>query len=444
MRLRIFALCIFGIACTFVYVGAPFVTHAASVTDLQSQIDDRQQKIKDIEAQIAQYEEQLTKIGTDKKTLQNTIAQLDLSRKKLAADISVTQNKIGQANLKINQLSLSISQKEVSIEKSKVAIGQSVRSMDQNEGQSLIETLLSKDGTSAIWQEVDALAKVQDALAQNVQNLSTLKDQLNSAKDETSKQKTSLVSLNQQLGGQKTVLDATRQQQNTVLTQTKNTETEYQKQLAAKVAAKQQFEKELTDFESQLKYNLDPSRIPSPGAGVLAFPIDSTFMTKCASKQNIFKNIYCITQYFGDTAFAKSGAYNGQGHNGVDFGVPTGTRITAALAGTVMATGNTDLVKGCYSYGKWVLVKHANNLATLYGHLSYINVAEGQTVATGDLLGLSGMTGYATGPHLHFTVFAADAVKVLRMSDFKVKTNCGAAYVPVASLNGYLDPMNYF
>ena len=62
----------------------------------------------------------------------------------------------------------------------------------------------------------------------------------------------------------------------------------------------------------------------------------------------------------------------------------------------------------CYkgAYGKVVVINHTNNLTTLYGHLSRYIVAKGDIVQKGQVIGYSGKTGYATGPHLHFTVFA--------------------------------------
>ena len=79
----------------------------------------------------------------------------------------------------------------------------------------------------------------------------------------------------------------------------------------------------------------------------------------------------------------------------------------------------------------------------MYAHLSIISVLPGQNVTTGQLLGYSGNTGYSTGPHLHFTVYATEGVNVVRLGDVKAKTNCGAARIPVAGFEAYLNPMSY-
>lgn len=83
-------------------------------------------------------------------------------------------------------------------------------------------------------------------------------------------------------------------------------------------------------------------------------------------------------------------------HQGTDFASPAGTPIRSAAGGIVTFSG---WKKG---YGKFVLVKHPNQKATAYAHLSSIQVRKGQRVAQGDLLGTVGQTGTATGPNLHF------------------------------------------
>jgi len=85
-------------------------------------------------------------------------------------------------------------------------------------------------------------------------------------------------------------------------------------------------------------------------------------------------------------------------HAGVDLAAPTGTPIIASRGGTVTFVGWMS------GYGNTVIVFHGNSTATLYAHLSAFSVQEGQYIAQGGSLGAVGMTGTATGPHLHFEV----------------------------------------
>ncbi|MFZ2098279.1 MAG: peptidoglycan DD-metalloendopeptidase family protein [Anaerolineales bacterium] len=99
-------------------------------------------------------------------------------------------------------------------------------------------------------------------------------------------------------------------------------------------------------------------------------------------------------------------------HTGIDIPAPKGTPILAAGAGTVIWAGY-GVYKGGYDptdpYGLAVTIQHDfgyqnQALFTIYGHMSEINVIQGQHVETGELLGLVGETGRVTGPHLHFEV----------------------------------------
>jgi len=90
-------------------------------------------------------------------------------------------------------------------------------------------------------------------------------------------------------------------------------------------------------------------------------------------------------------------------HNGIDLSARYGTRVFAAASGVVEFTRvRYRLNKG---YGRVVIINHGYGYKTLYGHLSKIKVKPGQTVDRWDVVGLSGDTGRATGPHLHYEVW---------------------------------------
>jgi murein DD-endopeptidase MepM/ murein hydrolase activator NlpD len=232
------------------------------------------------------------------------------------------------------------------------------------------------------------------------------------------------------LSDKKKLVEQNKKENDKLLKETKSKEEVYQKKLAERKKTKDGLEKETLDFESKLKSIVDTSLLPKVGAGILAYPVKKIL----------------ITQYFGNTSFSTKNpqVYNGAGHNGIDFGIPIGTALYSAADGVVIGVDDSDVYCRGASYGKWVLIKHNNGLTTLYAHMSSFAVSEGQSVKSGEKIGLSGNTGYSTGPHLHFTVYASQAVKVSGPTEYKSKS-CGTYMrIPIAPRNAYLNPLSYF
>lgn len=402
---------------------------AASIDELQTQISDRNDKIEALEQEIDEYQNELVGIGNEKQTLQNAVRTLDVSRKKLSTNIQVTENRIYATGLQISELSIEIEEKEKKIRQNIATVAKAIRNINELDEVTLVEALLTRDNLADFWNEVETLQRFQIVMRDEVKNLIALKDELEGKKTQSEYKKIDLSSFKKDLGNQKQVLDVSRKAKDELLDVTKNKESNYEKLLEEKITLREEFERELSAFEAELKLIIDPASIPTAQSGILAWPLDKI----------------TITQYFGNTEFATKNpqVYNGGGHNGIDFRAGIGTAVRSALSGSVTAWGDTDAVQGCSSYGRWVLVKHNNGLSTLYAHLSHISVEKGGDVSTGDIVGYSGNTGYSTGPHLHFTVYATEGMRIVRLGDIKKKTNCADASIPVADPKAYLNPLSY-
>lgn len=85
-------------------------------------------------------------------------------------------------------------------------------------------------------------------------------------------------------------------------------------------------------------------------------------------------------------------------HTGLDIAAGWGSRIKAADGGVVIFTGWWG------GYGQTIIIDHGRNFSTVYAHLSKIQVRNGDKVEQGQTIGLTGSTGYSTGPHLHFEI----------------------------------------
>lgn len=130
-----------------------------------------------------------------------------------------------------------------------------------------------------------------------------------------------------------------------------------------------------------------------------------------ALKEQVFSRVTNERQWAGDfrvpvkaqisDVFGTSRTFNGRVqsvHQGLDYAVPESTPVAALNSGTVL------LAQPLYFEGGCVVLDHGQGLLTLYMHLSKIEVKEGDRIARGQKIGLSGGTGRATGPHLHVAV----------------------------------------
>jgi murein DD-endopeptidase MepM/ murein hydrolase activator NlpD len=155
-----------------------------------------------------------------------------------------------------------------------------------------------------------------------------------------------------------------------------------------------------------------------PGTGGPAMPLDATSLAALEGKMRLLEsNIKAyesilrergytpsIWPVFGKLESGFGGRRNPFGgssyefHSGQDIDAQTGDPVVAG------ASGNVTFVGWQNGYGQLVVIDHGGGLTTRYGHLSHIDVSQGQTVARGQFIGRVGSTGRSTGPHLHYEI----------------------------------------
>lgn len=416
----------------FIIPNSLLLANEEEIEKLEDKIDEHKGKIEELDKQIEVERQKVSKTAAEAYSLEQKIKELENTKTRLNTSIKQTQEKIKTSQLTLEKLTLEINNKKDSIGINKSALEKALRTSDILENKTIIETFLGYETFSSFWNELVNLSTFERKLEDKIKELNSLTTELSGKYKEEDKEKKDLENNQKVLTGEQEVIEATKEQQDELLGVTKSKEEAYRSALQQKIAAREEFENSLRDFESQLQTLIDPDSYPAPRQGILDWPLDTII----------------ITQSFGGTEFAKTNphVYGRAFHNGSDFGIPVGTRIKTVSSGKVKATGNTDAYPGCLSWGKWVLVEHNNGLSTLYAHLSSILVDPGENLDSGDIVGLSGNTGYSTGPHLHLTLYATQGVEVVKFNQFKKgSTGCSAtgASTPVAPLDAYLDPMQY-
>lgn len=388
----------------------PIKTWAALVDDLRDQIKQKEEEIKQLEAQAAAYKKELETTQSAKNTLNNQLAIIASRIKKIQNDISITSAQITTTSLKIDELSLDIDETQDGIDKKKQEISNALEVIFEYDKESLIETILTKKNLSDFLSQVHYLESLEESVHQNMLALQEMKKGLEQNKSAAVYQKNQLATLSSQLRSQKQIVDKEKEDKNYLLIQTKGQEQQYQSLLNDTLRKQQEIEQQIFDLEDKIKLTLDPNSVPEARPGVLSWPLDGV-----------------LTQGYGYTAYSKK-LYASGFHNGIDISSAYGEPIRAARDGKIIGIGSC----GKYAYGKWILIEHDNKLTTLYGHLSnYAGFKAGDSVKRGDIIGYEGSTGYSTGPHLHFGVYASETVQIQK------------TWYGQLPLGAHIDPMKY-
>jgi len=144
-----------------------------------------------------------------------------------------------------------------------------------------------------------------------------------------------------------------------------------------------------------------PPTVPAPSAGALApsspaanLPPPALASIAVAPASGRFR-----WPIDGAAVGSPFGTRAGRQHEGIDLPAPIGTPVYAAADGQVVYAGS-----GIRGYGNMIVIQHEGDLLTVYAHNSQLLVARGDKVRVGQRIALSGQSGHATGPHLHFEV----------------------------------------
>ena len=388
---------------------------AISVDELKLQIDAKNEEIKKIQEEIRGYNEEISKNNKTANTLKNKITSLNGSIVNLRRNISLTETKISQKKLEIRELEILILDKEVAIAEKRRIIANTLRAFSEREHRGLLGFLVESASLSDIFGYFDQSENFQKELNDAIASLRDLKQELEESRSAAEARQSELIKFQGELSDKKIITEGEKKEQQGVLTQTKNQERRYQELLAEREKQFEEIQREIEGLEEELRKQVDPSSLPPRRDGFFAMPTEGM-----------------ATQGYGETPFAKNSHFY-KFHNGIDIAAPTGTDVVAAAGGRVIAVGNSDSYCSRGAYGKYIVIDHENNLATLYAHLSLQKVSEGQGVARGERIGYVGSTGRSTGPHLHFTVYD------MRTLELKQSKLCGILpYGGSINPNGYL------
>ena len=369
------------------------LTKGKLLEELKEELAAKEREAEELEKQAQELNVSIEETQKQKDSLSREISLINSRIGKLGVDIRYTRNRISKTNLEIKGLTIEIKEKIFDIENKSTAMAVTLQIIYETSQEDPFIVLLRNESITGVIDHINQLSSLENNLFNDLKELKALKELLTGQKTKQENFKGNLTKLSSKLTDQQKVEAWQKNQKNTLLKETKNQEKEYRENLIKINQRREEIAREIFEIEEKTRLTIDPDALPTKRPGVLTWPVPPLK----------------ITQTYGPTSATgfKNDFY--KFHNGLDLRASIGTAVTAADNGEIIGVGDNSP----YTYGRWVAIKHANNLVTLYAHLSVIKVKKGQSVKRGDTIAFTGNTGFSTGPHLHFGVYAGDTFKIV-------------------------------
>ena len=372
---------IFLLACAVLFC-AVFSCAAPAEESIDSQLKSQELKYDELRRKIAGTKK---KIFESRKKEKKVVEQIDVINKK----IDDTKQKVETVSRDIKKVegNISVLNSQIEATKKRIAVcekylSKRLVSMYKYGRTSEFSVLLSSEGVQDAMDNLYLLKKIAKQDQEVIMELTEQKQQLDEKQNALGRQKGILNTKNKELKIQHAQLQTAVGEKETVLKQIQKEKEKY-------IAEQKEFEKAARELQGTINKLLAAKRAKNKSknkttvvyykGGKIAWPVQGQITSGYGVRVHpVFKTKIK--------------------HSGIDIAASTGSPIAAASAGEVLFAGS---MRG---YGKVVILDHGGDLTTVYGHMSTISCSENQKVAKGAIIGKVGMTGIATGPHLHFEV----------------------------------------
>lgn len=400
------------------FLNSVTIANGGSVEELEKQIQENKKTLEELQKKTQEQKTNLHKTQDYASSLSGQIENFQQQIRNLNGKINIKNQEIYILQLAIQKVNLQIQKLQDDAENTKKQIESLLQEIYKNDSESLVELLFKYKNFSTFYNQVQARNSLNDAIVVKLENLKKVKQDLKKNQELINQEKIKLQKDQKTLRGQKIIVDNQKIKQEQLLKQTKQQESLYQKLLIDIQDKEQSVRKEIFGLEEQMRLKLDPNSIPKSFPGLFMWPTEGI----------LTQNYGCLHTSWAKRAYPSCDEGTGGFHNGIDIAAALGTPIVAADDGKVIAMAYAP-----YAYGYWVAIKHSNGLVTMYPHMSSIRpVALEQRVSRGDIVGYMDSTGFSTGSHLHFVVFAPNT--------FITKPSKLSGLLPIGAT---LNPFNY-
>lgn len=355
----------------------------ADLNELQSEIEQRKAAIADINQKLETYRARIKELSSKSTSLLNDVALIENQAAMAELDIAATQARIEEQTLQLAAIEERIRAATQELEAQRDMLSALLFSLNQHEERGVVASMFGAASFHEAFDSVEQLQEVNTSLGQSVTATKQLRTNLEADQADLEIELATLTDLEGELQARIAKLEMQRDAKEVLVQQTADSEGEYRTLMSELRQEQQYIASQIAALQNTYESRIDEADTTGD-TSIITWPLHGV-----------------ITATFHDPTYPYRNLFP---HSGLDIAIPVGTSVESAAPGYVAwaTTGR--------SYGNYVMIIHANGLATLYAHLSRIDVATDQYVSRGQQIGLSGGrpgsqgAGLSTGPHLHFEV----------------------------------------
>lgn len=347
-------------------------TGSIYATDKKSELNSVKEKQKAAEA--------------EKGEIVNELEQYNTKIVSLNTEITNAQSEIDKKQAEIDELNGKIDEMQAKIDDRKSGMSKRLRTMYKNGSVGFIDIILDSRNFSELLSNLSMLQKIYKSDRSTLNSLEKISKELNHTKKELSAAQQAMASSQSELKDKKGELDKVSAQLEAKAAKIDENLAIFNQQaesLSSQIAA------ELAAQQQQAAVNNGGGSAGGSSGGGVSYVGTGGMISPVSN--------YVVTSEFGNRVGLEQ---YGTFHGAIDLACPMNTPVVASDSGRVMN------LTGWYQqgYGWGVFIDHGNGIVTAYGHNSALVVSPGQYVQKGQIIAYSGMTGWATGPHVHFEV----------------------------------------
>ncbi len=363
------------------------VRAASSADDLaqiQHAISEKRASIDALNSQLESYRARIRELSNRGASLENDIALLENESAMAELDIAATQNALDEQSLELRFIEKQMDDVMTELSVRRKMLADLLFTLHKSDNKGVLEMVIGAQTFNDIFAVAQQLTSVNEDMRAALEATQRTKQDLETREGVHEAKMAQLVETQRSLVQKIEGLEMRKNAKVVLAQATAESENEYRVLMSELRSEQQSITNEVASLQSELQNKLIAHDGASSGNTVITWPVHGV-----------------ITALFHDTTYPFRNLFE---HPGLDIAVPQGTAIEAAAPGYV-----ARVYRG-QQYGYYVMIIHANGFATLYAHMSRIDVEQDQYVARGQVIGLSGGrpgtvgAGFSTGPHVHLEV----------------------------------------